>query len=92
MNFREQRRRPRNPATQEAVISFVGDSKRHLACIIVDLSDAGARLKCKGASDLPDQLMVTIPGSGGIRKAEVRWRKDDAIGVEFVETDQAIAS
>lgn len=54
-------------------------------CIAVDISDTGAQLRVEAPQSLPDQfsLFLSRKISGG-RRCEVKWRRGQCIGVEFL--------
>ena len=52
-------------------------------CIVCNLSAAGARLKAPADVDLPDGFDLRVNGRKRIRRALVRWRSSDAVGVAF---------
>lgn len=53
-------------------------------CLITDFTKFGARLTFKNApAPDGDQLIMVVWSSGVAFEAEVRWRRDDEIGVAF---------
>ncbi|MDB5651566.1 MAG: pilus assembly protein PilZ [Hyphomicrobiales bacterium] len=55
-------------------------------CLVLNLSDAGAELHTTAVQMLPDTFMLEVPRKGRSFKARVCWRKEDWIGVEFLES------
>lgn len=52
-------------------------------CLVRDLSETGARLKCADQNAVPDQFRLLLPYDSTIRDAAVVWRRADMIGVRF---------
>lgn len=53
-------------------------------CVVLDLSAGGAKLKFPSTIGLPDTFELRI-GTQPPRRAQVRHRGSDSLGVEFVE-------
>lgn len=51
--------------------------------LIVDLSDAGARLRVRGGQVLPDDFILADPLTFQAHRAAVAWRKDAEVGVRL---------
>ena len=61
------------------------DGRQTITCFVWDMSEGGARLKLAENAPLPNVISVLI---GNVtRPARVVWRKDDQIGIEFLEID-----
>ena len=56
-----------------------------LACLFLNFSDTGVRIKLHCASPLPKQVRVVIPSTGFGRDAEVRWQAGAESGLEFID-------
>lgn len=54
-----------------------------MECIVRDFSDAGARLAFGDAVAVPVRFELRIGADGAWRPAQVRWRRDDQVGVSF---------
>ena len=52
-------------------------------CIVKDVSETGARIKCIHQSAIPDEFRLLMPGDETIREARVMWRRGDLIGLRF---------
>lgn len=74
MNYRQNRQ-----PTNFKVAAIHGDSK--FDCMIVDISDAGARLHGVQGVNVTDE--ITIASSFGTVLGQVKWVKDNLCGVEF---------
>lgn len=54
--------------------------------LIVDLSEAGARVRVRGGQVLPDDFVVADPLTWVAHRAQVVWRKDAEVGVRFLKS------
>jgi hypothetical protein len=52
-------------------------------CLVRDFSETGARLGFGTVVSVPDSLELHIPARDQTLKAEVRWRREEEIGVSF---------
>ncbi|HYF54240.1 MAG TPA: PilZ domain-containing protein [Salinarimonas sp.] len=77
----EQRRRTRLKTLLRGEI--VTPAGMVMSCSVRDLSEGGARLSFGDATWVPDRFKLTIFGRDWSANAEVRWRKQHQIGVEF---------
>lgn len=59
-----------------------------IPCKFLDFSLMGARVSFDDASGIPDQLTLVVPDVGLRYDAEVRWRKDNDIGVLFNKAER----
>jgi PilZ domain len=58
------------------------------ACLVLDISAAGARLVVKPSVRLPDQFTVVLSRSGQLRRScSVVWRSENALGVKFLPSE-----
>lgn len=53
-------------------------------CVVLDLSEGGARLRASDWLALPDKFELRIE-NGPVRDAEVRFRSAEMAGVRFVD-------
>ncbi len=62
------------------------DADRHLErpCILVDLSNRGAKLAGVRAYTIPDEFRLRTP-LGDRRSCRVAWRTEGTLGVEFTD-------
>ncbi len=56
-------------------------------CQVRNLSKNGARLYISAQVRLPAEFDLDIPDLGRRHKCRTRWRRSDALGVEFMEVD-----
>ena len=68
------------------VPATIYDAGRHLErpCILVDLSNRGAKLAGVRAYTIPDEFRLRTP-FGDRRSCRVVWRTEDTLGVEFTD-------
>jgi hypothetical protein len=79
----ESRRHPRRKVSIAAKI-VVGGSARD--CMLIDISDNGARIAFGGVQDLPDEFEICMTPSGfPFRRCRLIWRSNSEMGVEFSE-------
>lgn len=60
-------------------------------CLIRDLSEAGARLELSETSTLPDVFDLFIPQKDATLRTSLRWRRDEMVGVAFVDAHEPAA-
>src|SRR5580704_15031887 len=62
------------------------DVGRHLErpCILVDLSNGGAKIAAIRSHTIPDEFRLRTP-LGDRRSCRVIWRTEDMLGVEFTD-------
>ena len=71
--MKESRRSPRRPVVHGAWI-FQGGSAPTVPCVMVDLSDAGARLKVDAQAVLPPQFILVMSRDGKLnRRCKAVW-------------------
>ena len=74
---------PRHRVLQRGNIVF-RNGHSAIACVILDLSTGGARLRVGEWLALPDRFELRIE-NGPARDAEVRYRAREMTGVRFVD-------
>jgi hypothetical protein len=84
----ETRRAPRVRTFLQARISY-GDGALSIECTVNQLSDVGARVNLASTSALPDRFDIVIPQRDIARRAKLVWRKDDQVGIEFVDGEES---
>ncbi|WP_424362215.1 PilZ domain-containing protein [Methylocystis parvus] len=77
----ERRRHYRRRTLLSGKIEFFGRST--FECVVRDLSEAGARLRCDQHIALPDILDLVIEKTSERRCAQVVWRQESEIGLAF---------
>src|SRR5271167_3651011 len=88
------RDRRRNFRVEWNLLATIYDVGRHLErpCILVELSNGGARIAGVRAHTIPDEFRLRTP-LGDRRSCRVVWRTEDALGVQFTDSmDGSISS
>lgn len=67
-------------------ISYAGGDL-DVACEISDLTSSGARLRLAEDVTIPSCFDLTILPGNTSRKAQVCWRDDQELGIQFIEED-----
>jgi hypothetical protein len=61
-------------------------------CVIRDLSDSGAKLGVSRKAKLPAQFNLLFVKRNLKLRVRLRWRDGDAIGVSFVDLEEAVSN
>jgi uncharacterized small protein (DUF1192 family) len=69
---------------------YVSRKRGALACLIRDLSDKGARIIFSDTVTLPDLVELYIPQREQTLRARVQWRRNDEIGLAFIEAEREL--
>lgn len=77
----ERRTLDRRKMLGSGVISFAGGNCA-MDCVVLDLSDGGARIRPADALSCPDEFLLATE-KGGRVDCEVVWRQSDLLGVRF---------
>jgi len=78
----EQRRQPRLRVFLKGRIHFNNGSSS-IDCLVRDMSSTGARLLLSETATLPEKFDLFIPQKERTFRAQLRWRREDGIGVTF---------
>ncbi len=62
-----------------------------LACLIVNISAGGAMVRTDDAAICPASVTLRSARFGDLA-AEVRWRKNNELGLKFLDDDQTVAA
>ncbi|MBO6902510.1 MAG: PilZ domain-containing protein [Rhizobiaceae bacterium] len=81
--FAERRAAPRRRALKGATLRY-NRGYGALECIVRNLSDNGARLAFGETAAVPSEFDFWLAGVREPRRAAVRWRGLEDVGVEFV--------
>jgi hypothetical protein len=83
VRFFNRRRSARRAANQAAWIERVSTILER--CVVINVSDSGARLTIRDVYDLPESfaLHMTRTSNAG-RLCRIVWRRDHDVGVEFL--------
>lgn len=60
------------------------DEAYAVACVVRNISEAGAMIMVRHSTDIPDRVVLSIPEERFRRAAKVKWRRARSIGVTFV--------
>jgi hypothetical protein len=81
----ERRKEPRKRSFLKGTVYF-NHRRSSIECTIRDFSDYGARLQFPAPVTLPDAIELEIPARDKLLQAQIRWRRDDEVGVSLDET------
>ena len=76
------RKADRVTVNKSATISHL-DPNAKFRCVIENLSTTGAHLRFPYPMDIPDSIVLSIPGDNLVLKVNVRWRNYRECGVQF---------
>lgn len=65
---------------------ILAEGARTLDCVILDLSEGGARVSVSVEMDLPEKVYLWQSDTDTVFDCEVRWREARYIGLRFVDT------
>ncbi len=77
---RENERAPRQRVLKAATLEFGGAT---MDCVVRNISQTGAALEVSASLDIPSEFNLLISGHGASHRCEVKWRKENRIGVAF---------
>lgn len=83
---REQRVEPRYKVNKKGLIVYAGD-ELGVDCEIRDLSSTGAKLRLDDDITVPSCFDLTILPENISKKAQVCWRDDRDLGIQFLEDE-----
>ncbi|MEO9875684.1 MAG: PilZ domain-containing protein [Anderseniella sp.] len=82
----DDRSEPRQEVNQKGLIVYAGQ-EGDVECEVMDLTPAGAKL-CLGADvTVPSCFDLTILPENTSKKAQVCWRDDRELGIQFIAAD-----
>jgi hypothetical protein len=85
--FKEQRRAPRRKVNAAGYL-YTGRGQPLGECQMKDVSAGGARLAHSIATELPDELLLSLAKHGTVRRrCQVAWRGKNQVGVRFIGTE-----
>ncbi len=77
----ERRKSPRKEAIRGGTIVY-GRDRRSMYCVLLDISDDGAKLVPANISNCPDKFSLKVALQPD-RNCEVIWRRHSQMGVKF---------
>lgn len=80
---REKRRARRRPGSTRAILAF-NKGAAVLGCSVRDFSSTGARVWPEKKVPVPDTVYLVFPDSWRAYHANVRWRNETAVGLDFL--------
>ncbi|RWA74897.1 PilZ domain-containing protein [Mesorhizobium sp.] len=85
-NSGEHRRGHRQRVLKGGTI-ITGIQNSEVSCTLRNQNEGGAELKVAPESRIPDRFLLYVPLDGVAYRAEVRWRRNDRVGVKFTGTE-----
>lgn len=79
----ERRSEPRERVARVAELAI--DGAPGMACILVDISKSGARLRLPEAMKLPSRFRLSVPSMSLDRECDLRWQRECDAGVKFCD-------
>lgn len=67
------------------------EGSRTTECLIRDLSEGGARIQVADIRRIPSELVLSFGDGSRSRSCFVRWRRGDALGIEFTDAGKGLA-
>ena len=83
---KEDRSEPRQRVHQQGLVVYAGH-EQGVACEIRDLTSAGAKLRLGDDVTVPSCFDLTILPENTSKTAQVCWRDDRELGIQFIERD-----
>ncbi len=62
-----------------------------VACVIVNIAAGGAMVRTDDTTICPASVTLHIPRIGDLA-AEIRWRKNNEMGLKFLDDEQTVAA
>jgi hypothetical protein len=84
--YEDRRNQTRKKVEKAGRVIFNG-SQGIVDCIILDISEGGAKLQFPGRQVLPRTFTLQLH-DGTVTECEVRWAKDSFFGVRFLDDDE----
>lgn len=78
----EQRNGLRRRTLRAAKIVY-GDYRYIVDCVVRDTSPGGMRIRCDHAHEIPQDFFIYDPTEQSLRRAEVMWRRENELGLQF---------
>lgn len=78
----EKRAHLRVPTTQAGKLLSL-DGRCNFDCVIVDVSEGGARIRTRECGLVPSRVYLYVANSSDIFDCDVRWRNDGEVGLRF---------
>lgn len=85
----DNRRTKSRRATRTRVWADPGGTAPVVDCMIVDVSEGGAKVTTLNGAELPDTFRLQIDTSNVVGEAEVVWRNGSAVGVKLTKPEKS---
>jgi hypothetical protein len=85
-SFVEQRREHRQRVIKGGTI-IVGLNQSEIGCVLRNQHSGGAELKVGPEAHIPASFLLYVPTDGLAYRCDVRWRRNDRVGVRFTGTE-----
>jgi hypothetical protein len=82
----EHRRQHRQRVLKGGAI-ITGIKNSEISCMLRNQHESGAELKVAPDARVPDRFLLYVAADGIAYRSEVRWRRNDRIGVRFTGTE-----
>jgi hypothetical protein len=79
------RAHPRFPARLDGRLLSL-DGHCNFKCIIMDVSEGGARIKAADLQLIPGKAFLVVVQTGDIFECDIRWQRGDEIGLRFIDS------
>ena len=66
--------------------AYIRFQNRTMDCVVRNMSLSGARLEVSQTSTLPTEFELDILQRGALIQCALKWRKDEGVGVKFLDT------
>ena len=66
---------------------ITGITNSEISCTLRNQNEGGAELKVAPDARVPDRFLLYVPVDGVAYRSEVRWRRNDRVGVQFTGTE-----
>jgi hypothetical protein len=81
----DKRKGRRQPLTQRAEIARLENGERLADCVVLDISETGARLGVLATADIPKEFVLVVSKAGKVlRRCKVMSSTATELGVAFV--------
>ncbi|MGX7872594.1 PilZ domain-containing protein [Mesorhizobium sp. ORM6] len=79
--------REHRPRVLKGATIITGIQNSEVSCMMRNQHANGAELKIPIEARVPDRFLLYVPLDGVAYRSEVRWRRNDRIGVQFTGTE-----
>ncbi|MEQ1714586.1 MAG: PilZ domain-containing protein [Hyphomicrobium sp.] len=71
--------------------AFIVQGEERTKCIVVDISDGGARIKLEKPEDVPENIALEIPEDDFVVHCQVVHIQSGSIGVKYIRSPMRIS-